>query len=363
MPPAASTGRSGRSSPRGSRTRSRCSSPSSRPTRRTTPTSSACWPPRRRSASRRFRGTVRSPRCASARSRATGSSTRPSSSLSFPTLDLFVTGSADSIVMVEGGAHEISEKDVLERPQDRAEGDQGAGRARQEDHRQGGQAEDGVEEGRAGRGPHQACHRAAREADGQGDQREGQGRARRGRRRGQVGRHRDAGRRVPRRRPDIGNEIEEVEYRVMRAQVLDKGERVDGRDIDTVRPITHREPACCPRAHGSALFTRGQTQALVAVTLGTADDEQRIDTIDVPRETTKSFMLHYNFPPYCTGEVKIDPRHQPPRNRPRHARRAGPAGAAPARTRSSPTRCASSRKSSSRTARRRWRPSAAARSR
>ena len=52
-----------------------------------------------------------------------------------------------------------------------------------------------------------------------------------------------------------------------------------------------------PRTHGSALFTRGQTQALVSVTLGTTDDEQRIDSIDVPGETTKSFMLHYNFPP------------------------------------------------------------------
>jgi polyribonucleotide nucleotidyltransferase len=59
------------------------------------------------------------------------------------------------------------------------------------------------------------------------------------------------------------------------------------------------------RTHGSALFTRGQTQALVSVTLGTSDDEQRIDSIDVAGETTKSFMLHYNFPPFSTGEVKM----------------------------------------------------------
>src|SRR5207244_382388 len=78
---------------------------------------------------------------------------------------------------------------------------------------------------------------------------------------------------------EIGNEIEEIEYKVMRAQVLDKGERVDGRDPDTVRPISI-EAGVLPRAHGSALFTRGQTQALVAVTLGTSDDEQRIDSID-----------------------------------------------------------------------------------
>jgi polyribonucleotide nucleotidyltransferase len=103
---------------------------------------------------------------------------------------------------------------------------------------------------------------------------------------------------------EIANEIEEIEYRVMRAQVLDKGERVDGRDMDTIRPISI-ETGVLPRAHGSALFTRGQTQALVAVTLGTSDDEQRIVSIDVSGETTKSFMLHYNFPPYSTGEVKM----------------------------------------------------------
>ena len=102
---------------------------------------------------------------------------------------------------------------------------------------------------------------------------------------------------------DAEHELEEIEYRVMRAQVLDKGERIDGRDLETVRPISI-EAGLLPRVHGSALFTRGQTQALVAVTLGTSDDEQRIDSIDVPGESTKSFMLHYNFPPYSTGEVR-----------------------------------------------------------
>jgi polyribonucleotide nucleotidyltransferase len=98
-------------------------------------------------------------------------------------------------------------------------------------------------------------------------------------------------------------ELENVEYRKMRSQVLEKGERVDGRDLDTIRPISI-EVGVLPRTHGSALFTRGQTQAMVAVTLGTQDDEQRIDSIDVAGETTKSFMLHYNFPPFATGEVK-----------------------------------------------------------
>src|SRR3989442_526335 len=102
---------------------------------------------------------------------------------------------------------------------------------------------------------------------------------------------------------DVANVIEEIEYHTMRSQVLTHSERVDGRDLDTVRPISC-EVGVLPRTHGSALFTRGQTQALVSVTLGTTRDEQRIDSIDVAQETTKSFMLHYNFPPFSTGEVK-----------------------------------------------------------
>ncbi len=107
--------------------------------------------------------------------------------------------------------------------------------------------------------------------------------------------------------PDQGRVIagilEDVLYHTMRGQVLDRGERIDGRDATTIRPITC-EVGVLPRVHGSALFTRGQTQALVTTTLGSVDDEQRIDNIDVPRETTKSFMLHYNFPPFSTGEVR-----------------------------------------------------------
>jgi polyribonucleotide nucleotidyltransferase len=102
---------------------------------------------------------------------------------------------------------------------------------------------------------------------------------------------------------DVGAVLEEIEYRTMREQVLSRGERVDGRALDVVRSIAC-EVGMLPRTHGSALFTRGQTQALVSVTLGTVSDEQRIDSIDVAQETTKSFMLHYNFPPFSTGEVR-----------------------------------------------------------
>ncbi len=107
--------------------------------------------------------------------------------------------------------------------------------------------------------------------------------------------------------PDQESMISELFYQIeksaMRRMILDKGVRADGRGPDDVRQITG-EVAVLPRTHGSALFTRGSTQALAVVTLGTAQDEQRIDSIDVPRETTKSFMLHYNFPPFSTGEAK-----------------------------------------------------------
>ena len=107
----------------------------------------------------------------------------------------------------------------------------------------------------------------------------------------------------PERLREIAAALDDKEYRTMREQVLSRGERIDGRSLDDIRSITC-EVGVLPRTHGSALFTRGQTQALVSVTLGTVSDEQRIDSIDVAQETSKSFMLHYNFPPFSTGEVK-----------------------------------------------------------
>ncbi|HET7459146.1 MAG TPA: polyribonucleotide nucleotidyltransferase [Gemmatimonadaceae bacterium] len=102
---------------------------------------------------------------------------------------------------------------------------------------------------------------------------------------------------------DFSSVLGDLEYTALRSQVLDSGLRVDGRKPNEVRPISI-DTGLLPRAHGSALFTRGQTQALVSVTLGTANDVQRLDSIDEPGESTKSFMLHYNFPPFSTGEVR-----------------------------------------------------------
>ena len=91
-----------------------------------------------------------------------------------------------------------------------------------------------------------------------------------------------------------------LESDVVRGQILDTGKRIDGRDTKTVRPIV-AEVGVLARAHGSALFTRGETQALVAATLGTGQDEQIIDALD--GEYREHFMLHYNFPPYSVGET------------------------------------------------------------
>ncbi|HEX8739198.1 MAG TPA: polyribonucleotide nucleotidyltransferase [Casimicrobiaceae bacterium] len=97
-----------------------------------------------------------------------------------------------------------------------------------------------------------------------------------------------------------GNVLFDLEAKVVRSRILEGEPRIDGRDTRTVRPITIRA-GVLPRAHGSALFTRGETQALVAATLGTARDEQIVDAL--MGEYRDRFMLHYNMPPYATGET------------------------------------------------------------
>jgi len=94
--------------------------------------------------------------------------------------------------------------------------------------------------------------------------------------------------------------IEDLEYNSVRARILLESKRIDGRDLSTVRPISIRT-GVLPRTHGSALFTRGETQALVVATLGTGRDAQLIDAIE--GEYKETFLFHYNFPPYCVGEI------------------------------------------------------------
>lgn len=151
---------------------------------------------------------------------------------------------------------------------------------------------------------------------------------------------------------EIGGVFKEIESDIVRNSILDTKKRIDGRDLETVRPIVS-EVGILPRTHGSALFTRGETQAMVVATLGTGDDEQFVDALEGTYK--EHFLLHYNFPPFSVGETgrvgftgrrevghgKLAWRRCAPCCRPRP---------------SSPTRCVSSRKSPSRTAPRRWRP-------
>jgi polyribonucleotide nucleotidyltransferase len=106
----------------------------------------------------------------------------------------------------------------------------------------------------------------------------------------------------PARQKLVGELVDKVKKQVVREAIIREGRRVDGRGLTDVRPISC-EVEVLPRTHGSALFTRGETQALVVTTLGTSSDEQKIDALI--GEHYKKFMLHYNFPPFSTGETKF----------------------------------------------------------
>ncbi|MDP9227217.1 MAG: polyribonucleotide nucleotidyltransferase, partial [Actinomycetota bacterium] len=225
--------------------------------------------------------------------------------LEFSSVDVVVSGSADSIVMVEGGSLEISEAEIIEALKVAQKGVRELLGLQKQLADKAGPAQK-IKWTKAERDPvllakvRQLAEEAMAQAINAKDKASRSSSVKAVKEQilqGLLLEHADRGR-------DINEELEEIEYRVMRKQVLERSERVDGRDLDTIRPISI-ETGVLARTHGSALFTRGQTQALVSVTLGTSDDEQRIDSIDVAGETTKSFMLHYNFPPYATGEVKM----------------------------------------------------------
>ena len=99
---------------------------------------------------------------------------------------------------------------------------------------------------------------------------------------------------------DVNSELKNLEKRIVRTDILKNKNRIDGRGLSDVRPISC-EVGILPRTHGSALFTRGETQAIVTTTLGTSDDEQKIESLDGLQK--ERFMLHYNFPPFSVGET------------------------------------------------------------
>jgi len=224
--------------------------------------------------------------------------------LEYSDMELVVAGSNDSITMVEGGALEVSEDDVVEALT----------------VAQGGIRElIGYQEElfkAAGRAEKMAWEKAA-PTEGLEDRVRALADVKISEALNQKDKHtrvqaveavkREVAESLAADLPDNAKEIKSIlgdlEYNALRSQVLDTKKRVDGRATNEVRPISI-DTGLLPRAHGSALFTRGQTQALVAVTLGTANDAQRLDSIDSPTETTRTFMLHYNFPPFSTGEVR-----------------------------------------------------------
>jgi polyribonucleotide nucleotidyltransferase len=224
--------------------------------------------------------------------------------LEYSDMDLVVAGSADSIVMVEGGALEVSEEDVVEAFTIAQKGISELIKA-QEDllKKAGRQTKMEWTKAEKPKGLEARVKELAHPKIGEAiNKKEKHTRI-------------EAVEMVkkevaelllteyPENSTDVKELLGDVEYHSLRSQVLDSGHRVDGRKPNEVRPITI-DTGLLPRAHGSALFTRGQTQALVSATLGTANDVQRLDSIDDAAEQTKSFMLHYNFPPFSTGEVR-----------------------------------------------------------
>jgi polyribonucleotide nucleotidyltransferase len=226
--------------------------------------------------------------------------------LEFSDMELVISGSKDSIVMVEGGALEVSEEDVVEALTIGHKGINEIIGAQEELLKQMGKDRPAKMQWTKAEVPENVTVAVRKLAEG---------------RIVEALNQKDKHTRVqavelvkmeiaeklladfPDNSKDIHALLGDVEYHSLRTQVLSSGLRVDGRKPNEVRPITI-DTQVLPRAHGSALFTRGQTQALVAATLGTAKDAQRLDSIKEPGEVTKSFMLHYNFPPFSTGEVR-----------------------------------------------------------
>jgi polyribonucleotide nucleotidyltransferase len=226
--------------------------------------------------------------------------------LEFSDMELVISGSKDSIVMVEGGALEVSEEDVVEALTIGHKGINEIIAAQEELLKQMGKDRPAKMQWTKAEVPENVTVAVRKLAEG---------------RIVEALNQKDKHTRVqavelvkmeiaeklladfPDNSKDIHALLGDVEYHSLRTQVLSSGLRVDGRKPNEVRPITI-DTQVLPRAHGSALFTRGQTQALVAATLGTAKDAQRLDSIKEPGEVTKSFMLHYNFPPFSTGEVR-----------------------------------------------------------
>ena len=220
-------------------------------------------------------------------------------------LDLVVAGTGDAVLMVESEAKELPEEimlgavmfghrhfqPVIQKIIELAEK---AAKEPRELNVRGQRALEGKVRGYRRRRPaRRLCDRRQDGAPQGGRRRQGEGQ-------GRVlpRKERERRRHVPAAR--VMGVFKELEATIVRNNILDTGKRIDGRDVKTVRPIVS-EAGILPRAHGSALFTRGETQALVIATLGTGEDEQWIDALQGTYKET--FLLHYNFPPFSVGET------------------------------------------------------------
>jgi polyribonucleotide nucleotidyltransferase len=216
--------------------------------------------------------------------------------------DIFLSGSRDAIVMVEGGARIVPEDQILEALFEGHKAIQPLIEIQDEIRRELGKAKREVPLAEL---DHSVVRRVEELALGKLKQAlEIPEKLERYKRIGEV-KNEIVGQVVsefPDKTKDIKNAFEELKRNAFRGLVIQKDRRIDGRGLKDVRPITC-EVEVLPRTHGSAIFTRGETQALVVATLGTASDEQRVDAL--LGEHFKKFMLHYNFPPFSVGEVKF----------------------------------------------------------
>jgi polyribonucleotide nucleotidyltransferase len=226
--------------------------------------------------------------------------------LEYSDVDLVVSGSGEAITMVEGAAVEVPEEDLLEG----LEVAHGAIRelvAMQRDLVEGACEEEmewtNVEPARELVDRVEGLAREDVAAALRLEEKQTRGEALSAIKEKVAGRLEDEGTESEAARAAVARVLRKLEKQHMRARILAEGKRADGRGVDEIRELSC-EVGVLARPHGSALFTRGQTQALGVVTLGTSRDEQRIDSIDTLEETTKSFMLHYNFPPFSVGEAR-----------------------------------------------------------
>ncbi len=218
-------------------------------------------------------------------------------------MNIVVAGSRDAVMMVEGGSQFVSEADVIEAIDLAHKAIIPIIEAQEKLRQLAGKEKETVPETVKDEAIAQALADAGLEDDIRSAMTIADKRTRRNTRK-------DLKQRVmteflekfPEREKEIQDALEDLEKKTVRTMLVRDGRRIDGRNFDEIRPIKI-ETGILPRTHGSALFSRGETQALIVVTLGSSADEQRVEALG--GESFKSFMLHYNFPPYCVGEVRF----------------------------------------------------------